>query len=97
MLLHHRDLVLERLALLADEADDCTTLAATDAAPLSISYSGYSIFNIAASALQCPALSLPLMRLGGLPLGIQLLGQPHAVGALSGIVAYVAGLDVMEG
>ena len=64
---------------------------------MSISYSGYSIFNIAASALQCPALSLPLMRLGGLPLGIQLFGQPHAVGALSGIVAYVAGLDVMEG
>ena len=97
MLLHRRDVMRERLMLLADEADACITLAAPGAAPIGLESTGNSIFNVPASALRCPAVSLPRMTLGGLPLGIQLLGQPLGERALSGVAAYVAGLAVVEG
>ena len=93
VLLHRRDLMRERLVLLADEADACITLSAPGVAPVGIAYTGNSIFNVPASALRCPAISLPLLRLGGLPLGIQLLGQPLGERALSGVAGFVAGLS----
>jgi Asp-tRNA(Asn)/Glu-tRNA(Gln) amidotransferase A subunit family amidase len=39
--------------------------------------------------LRNPALSLPLLKSGGLPLGVQLLGYPNRERALSGIAAWV--------
>lgn len=93
VLLHRRDLMRERLVLLADEADACITLSAPGVAPVGIAYTGNSIFNVPASALRCPAISLPLLRLGGLPLGVQLLGQPLGERALSGVAGFVAGLS----
>ena len=93
VLLHRRDVMRERLMLLADEADACITLSAPGVAPVGIAYTGNSIFNVPASALRCPAISLPLLRLGGLPLGIQLLGQPLGERALSGVAGFVAGLS----
>lgn len=93
VLLHRRDVMRERLMLLADEADACITLSAPGVAPVGIAYTGNSIFNVAASALRCPAISLPLLRLGGLPLGGQLLGQPLGERALSGVAGFVAGLS----
>ncbi len=93
VLLHRRDVMRERLMLLADEADACITLSAPGVAPVGIAYTGNSIFNVAASALRCPAISLPLLRLGGLPLGVQLLGQPLGERALSGVAGFVAGLS----
>lgn len=93
VLLHRRDLMRERLMLLADEADACITLSAPGVAPVGIAYTGNSIFNVPASALRCPAISLPLLRLGGLPLGVQLLGQPLGERALSGVAGFVAGLS----
>ena len=92
VLLHRRDVMHERLVLLADEADACITLSAAGVAPVGITYTGNSIFNVPASALRCPAISLPLLRLGGLPLGVQLLGQPLGERALSGVAGFVAGL-----
>jgi Asp-tRNA(Asn)/Glu-tRNA(Gln) amidotransferase A subunit family amidase len=92
VLLHRRDMMRARLALLADEADACITLSAPGAAPVGIAHTGNSIFNVPASALRCPAISLPLLSLGGLPLGVQLLGQPQGERALSGVAGYVAGL-----
>ena len=93
VLLHRRDVMRERLMLLADEADACITLSAPGVAPVGIAYTGNSIFNVPASALRCPAISLPLLRLGGLPLGVQLLGQPLGERALSGVAGFVAGLS----
>ena len=93
VLLHRRDLMRERLVLLADEADACITLSAPGVAPVGIAYTGNSIFNVPASALRCPAISLPLLQLGGLPLGVQLLGQPLGERALSGVAGFVAGLS----
>jgi len=97
VLLQRRDEMTERLRQLADAADACILLSAPGAAPLGLASTGNSIFNVAGSALRCPAVSLPMMTLGGLPLGIQLLGQPLGERALSGVAEYVAGLAVVEG
>ncbi len=97
VLLHRRDLMRERLVLLADEVDACITLSAPGVAPVGIAYTGNSIFNVPASALRCPAISLPLLQLGGLPLGVQLLGQPLGERALSGVAGFVAGLSAVDG
>jgi Asp-tRNA(Asn)/Glu-tRNA(Gln) amidotransferase A subunit family amidase len=92
VLLHRRDMMRERLALLADVADACITLAAPGAAPVGLAHTGNSIFNVPGSALRCPAISVPKLSVGGLPLGVQLLGQPLGERALSGVAAYVAAL-----
>jgi Asp-tRNA(Asn)/Glu-tRNA(Gln) amidotransferase A subunit family amidase len=38
---------------------------------------GNSVFNVPSSVLGAPVVSLPLTAVGGLPMGIQILGQPH--------------------
>jgi Asp-tRNA(Asn)/Glu-tRNA(Gln) amidotransferase A subunit family amidase len=38
---------------------------------------GDSVFNVPSSVLGAPVVSLPLAAVGGLPMGIQILGQPH--------------------
>ena len=45
--------------------------------PLAARPTGDSVFNTPSSMLHAPALTLPLMSLGGLPVGVQLLGQQH--------------------
>ena len=92
VLLHQRDGMRGCLGLLADEADACITLSATGVAPVGLGYTGNSVFNVAASALRCPAISLPMLRVGGLPVGVQLLGQPLGERALSGVAGFVAGV-----
>jgi Asp-tRNA(Asn)/Glu-tRNA(Gln) amidotransferase A subunit family amidase len=91
-LLHRRDAMRDRLALLADEVDACITLAAPGPAPLGLASTGNSIFNVPASALRCPAIALPKLTVAGLPLGVQLLGQPLGERALSGVAAWMASL-----
>ena len=38
---------------------------------------GNSVFNVPSSVLGAPVVNLPLTAVGGLPMGIQILGQPH--------------------
>ena len=61
-------------AMLLGECDVMLTLAAPGAAPLGIDSTGDTVFNIPASYLGAPALSLPLMTVQGLPLGLQAIG-----------------------
>ena len=61
---------------LAAEADACITLSAPGEAPL-FPDSGSSLFNEPATLLGAPAVSLPLLETGGLPLGVQLIGWPQ--------------------
>jgi Asp-tRNA(Asn)/Glu-tRNA(Gln) amidotransferase A subunit family amidase len=58
--------------------DGAITLAATSAAPLGFANTGHAGFNVPASLLGAPALSLPVLRDEGLPLGLQVIG--HAGG-----------------
>ena len=50
---------------------------------------GSPAFNAATSALGSPALTLPLAAVRGLPLGIQLIGQPHTDWDLTGYGAWL--------
>ena len=87
-LLRRRDAVREALIALAPDIDACITLAAPGPAPIGLQTTGNAIFNIPASMLRCPAISLPLLEAEGLPLGLQLIGFPHAERALGAVAAW---------
>jgi len=74
---------------LATEFDACITLAAPGAAPVGLDWTGNPVFNAPASLLGIPALSLPVLNDGGLPLGLQLMGFAHRDAALFGTAAWV--------
>jgi len=61
-------------AELAGSCEACITLAAPSAAPEGLSSTGNPEFNVPASLLGVPALSLPLFAVGGMPLGLQVIG-----------------------
>ena len=80
---------------LADEFDACITLSAPGAAPIGLGSTGDPIFAVAGSMLGVPALSLPVLDDGGLPLGLQVLGFAHRDAALFGAAGGV--LEAMNG
>ena len=59
---------------LAPEFDACITLAATGAAPIGLHSTGNPVFVVPASLLGIPAISLPVLADGAMPLGLQLMG-----------------------
>jgi Asp-tRNA(Asn)/Glu-tRNA(Gln) amidotransferase A subunit family amidase len=69
-----RDRLRAIFAVLADRFDAAVTLTAPDAAPLGLESTGNPVFVVPGSMLGVPAITLPLMRTQGLPLGLQILG-----------------------
>jgi Asp-tRNA(Asn)/Glu-tRNA(Gln) amidotransferase A subunit family amidase len=67
---------------LSAEFDACVTLSAPGAAPVGLGWTGDPAFVIPGSMLGVPAISLPVLQDGGLPLGLQLLGFADADAAL---------------
>jgi Asp-tRNA(Asn)/Glu-tRNA(Gln) amidotransferase A subunit family amidase len=67
---------------LAEDFDACLTLSAPGAAPVGLGWTGDPAFVIPGSMLGVPAVSLPVLQDGGLPLGLQLLGFADADAAL---------------
>ncbi len=61
-------------AQLSSKVEACVTLSAPDVAPVGIEATGNPIFAVQGSLLGVPTLSLPMITIGGLPLGLQLLG-----------------------
>jgi len=59
---------------LAAIADGFITLGATGAAPVGLDATGDPAFNLPASYIGCPVVSLPSLSVEGMPLGIQLIG-----------------------
>ena len=90
-LLRRRDVLRDALVALAPDFDACVTLSAPGPAPIGLETTGNAIFNVPASSLRCPAISLPLLSVDGMPLGVQLLGFPGQDRALSGVAAWMAG------
>jgi Asp-tRNA(Asn)/Glu-tRNA(Gln) amidotransferase A subunit family amidase len=64
----------ETYAHLAVRCDAVITLAAPGAAPVGLGSTGNPVFNVPASMLGIPAVSLPLLSTDGLPLGLQIAG-----------------------
>jgi Asp-tRNA(Asn)/Glu-tRNA(Gln) amidotransferase A subunit family amidase len=61
-------------ARLASRYDAAITLAAPGLAPLGLGSTGNPVFNVPASLLGAPAISLPLLVVEELPLGLQVIG-----------------------
>jgi Asp-tRNA(Asn)/Glu-tRNA(Gln) amidotransferase A subunit family amidase len=61
-------------ARLAGRYDAAITLAAPGAAPVGLGSTGNPVFNVPASMLGIPALSLPVLSAEELPLGLQIMG-----------------------
>jgi len=70
--------------------DGFVTLSATGAAPKGILWTGDPSFNVPASILGAPAVTLPLLEDAGLPLGLQLLAGQHADERVFAIAAWLA-------
>jgi Asp-tRNA(Asn)/Glu-tRNA(Gln) amidotransferase A subunit family amidase len=60
-------------------------------APVGLGSTGNPIFNVPASLVGIPALSLPLLSAGGLPLGLQVMGFVGEDARLFAIGAAVRG------
>lgn len=52
---------------------------------------GLPAFNAPTSVLGAPTITLPLLAVGGLPVGVQLIGQMHADATLSALADWVRG------
>ena len=67
-------------------------MAAPGAAPVGLASTGDASFVIPGSMLGVPAISLPVLRDDGLPLGLQLIGFADADAALFSIAGGVLAL-----
>jgi Asp-tRNA(Asn)/Glu-tRNA(Gln) amidotransferase A subunit family amidase len=79
---------------LAAEFDACLTLSAPGAAPVGLGWTGDAAFVIPGSMLGVPAISLPVLQDGGLPLGLQLIGFADADATLFSTAGAV--LDLLQ-
>jgi Asp-tRNA(Asn)/Glu-tRNA(Gln) amidotransferase A subunit family amidase len=74
---------------LAADFDACVTLTAPGAAPIGLGWTGDPAFVVPGSMLGVPAITLPVLNDGGLPLGLQLLGFADRDAALFATAASV--------
>lgn len=86
-LLADRDRARAAWAGLAGSCEICITLGATGPAPVGLGSTGDPVFNVPASLLGIPALTMPVMEVDGLPLGLQAMGFVNEDAALFGAAA----------
>jgi Asp-tRNA(Asn)/Glu-tRNA(Gln) amidotransferase A subunit family amidase len=91
-MLKERQIRRDIYAGLAGEFDACVTLTATGAAPVGLGSTGNPVFVVPASLLGIPAITLPVLSDGGLPLGLQLMGFADQDAALFSCAAGVRDL-----
>ena len=60
-------------------------------APLVPLPTGDPVFNFPSSMLFAPAVGMPLMSVGGMPVGVQVFGRPHQDAAMAAIARWVLG------
>ena len=88
-LLQTRETLRKLWADVLGDADGCLSLAASGPAPRGLEYTGSRSFLVYASWLGLPAFSLPVMQSQGLPLGLQLIGQPGVDASLAAVAHWV--------
>lgn len=84
-----RAAIRQEFAALMEKYDGAVTLAATGAAPASFETTGNPAFNVPASLLGVPAVSLPILEDEAMPLGLQLIGQSGADADLFAMARWV--------
>jgi Asp-tRNA(Asn)/Glu-tRNA(Gln) amidotransferase A subunit family amidase len=80
--LAQREALLADLRPILETYDAVLTPAATGPAPEGLSSTGTPVFNFLWTYLGLPAISLPLLNVGGLPIGVQLVGRKGEDGKL---------------
>ena len=93
--LAEREKVRTTYAKLADRCEAVVTLSAIGPAPVGLHGTGISPFNAPASLIGAPAISLPLFKEEGLPLGLQVMGFLNRDAELFSIAGWVE--DVLGG
>lgn len=88
--LTEREVARMRLRDIASMFDGILTLSAVSAAPADFSTTGDPSFNVPASYLGAPALSLPLLEDGNMPLGLQVIGGQHQDAKVFAIAKWLA-------
>ena len=91
----------QRHAAIAPLADAVITLSCpgpaplwpgdTPGKPLAARPTGDSVFNTPSSILFAPALTMPLMSVGGLPVGVQFMGQQHEDARITAFARWMLG------
>jgi Asp-tRNA(Asn)/Glu-tRNA(Gln) amidotransferase A subunit family amidase len=79
----------EDLRRILETYDAILTPAATGPAPEGLSSTGAPVFNFLWTYLGVPAISLPLLEVGGLPLGVQLVGARGEDGKLLAVAQHL--------
>ncbi len=74
-LIGYREKLLARLKALSARYDAFVLPAASGVAPLGLENTGSRTLSVYGSFLGIPAVSLPMIKVGHMPLGVQLLGQ----------------------
>jgi Asp-tRNA(Asn)/Glu-tRNA(Gln) amidotransferase A subunit family amidase len=87
--LRRRREIREHFAAASAPYEAIVTLSATGAAPVGLSWTGDPVFNVPASLLGVPAISLPLLADEDLPLGLQLIGRADEDADLMAVGAWV--------
>jgi Asp-tRNA(Asn)/Glu-tRNA(Gln) amidotransferase A subunit family amidase len=59
--------------------------------PLAPRPTGDFVFNAPSSMLFAPAVTVPLMSVGGLPVGVQVMGQQHEDARMTGVARWLLG------
>lgn len=88
-----RDDARRRLAAIAPIGDALISLSSPGPAPLNDVNgprpTGDATFNYPSSSLGAPAVTVPLLAIGGMPCGVQIMGQPHDDARVTGIARWV--------
>lgn len=100
-LLLERELAQITYARIADIADAAITLSCPGPAPLwpgdepgkplNPRPTGDAVFNYPSSMLFAPAVTMPLLAVGGMPVGVQLMGQPQQDERMTAMARWLAG------
>ena len=98
-LLDERAAAMARHAALAGLADAAITLSCPGPAPLLVvdrpgqppapHATGNAIFNYPSSLVGAPVVTLPLIAVGGLPVGVQVMGQPGGDAKVTAIARWI--------
>ncbi|VCU71692.1 Glutamyl-tRNA(Gln) amidotransferase subunit A [Pigmentiphaga humi] len=91
-LLNRRAALRAQFEALVADTDGIITLTTPCAAPIGLSNTGNSKFTVQASLLGAPAITVPMLEDGGMPVGLQLIGGQHRDEALFRTAGWIAGL-----
>ena len=91
--LREREEARQRLVALGSLGDALISLSSPGPAPIHDDASprptGDAVFYYPSSSLGAPAVSVPLIAVSGMPVGVQIMGQPHADARVAGIARWI--------